>query len=105
MRMEKKLKFEPLRNAKYSSISTTYTNLGPPFAHPVRLLFLSNLTNSYMTASFDGINDHIVIPTSTTFALDIHQDIFLGQGTQIFVKGTYSSPTSGYFHATTGFNG
>jgi hypothetical protein len=90
---------ETLRTIAFGSISGTYMGVGTAFLNPIRLIHITNTTDVLLTFSFDGINDHQVVPASSFVLLDITanatingQGFFIAQGTRIYVKG---SPTLG----------
>lgn len=107
-----KLKFEPLRSLAFGSIGATYTAVGTPTEHPMRQFFIQNLTDQLLIFSFDGINDHFVLPVNGFWIEDIttnkSQDIgfYIAQNTTLYVKRSAGAATSGsvYFTVTYGAN-
>jgi hypothetical protein len=90
---------EVLRSLAFSGVSGTYAKIGTPTLHPWRVLFISNTTDADMIISFDGVNDHMVIPTTQNASIDISANglqgqQFVRQGTQFWVKQV-SAPTKG----------
>lgn len=90
---------ETLRTLAFGAIGAGYTALGTPFIHPIRLFLIQNTTDVLITVSFDGANDHMVIPSNSFILLDISsnrdsaaEEWYFAQGTQISIKG---APTSG----------
>lgn len=95
---------ETLRSLAFGSISGTYAGLGSAFANPVRILFMENLTDVTLTYSWDGVNDHLVLPRNGYISIDVTANLAstggafnFAQGTRIYVKG---SPTSGSTYLT-----
>jgi hypothetical protein len=99
--MSVRFKAEPLRSLAFGSIGATYMGLGTSFVHPIRLIFLQNLTNQLLLFSLDGINDHIVLPPSGFLLLDItsnktrEQGWYIAEGDRIYVKEDGAAPTTG----------
>ena len=100
----------PLATLAHGSISSTYAALGSPFAFPIRILYVSNGSETPLTFSFDGVNDHFVVLNGLAFELNVTanknmpQGFSIAQNTQVWVKG---SPGSGsvYLAAFYGFTG
>lgn len=95
---------ETLRSLAFGSISGTYAGIGTAFANPVRIFFLENLTDVLCTFSFDGVNDHVVLPRNGFLLLDVTSNMTLtggalsiSQGQRIYVKG---APTTGGVYLT-----
>ncbi len=98
---------EVLRTAAFGAISGTYSGIGTALLNPARLLYIVNNTDVLLTFSFDGINDHFVIPQQSYILLDITSNttvvggVFaIAQGQRIYVKG---APTLGTVYLTTFF--
>lgn len=94
-----KLYPETLRTLAFGSISGTYARIGSAFANPIRLLVLQNETDVLLTFSFDGVNDHMVLPATGQIVLDVGSnksdasgELYFSQGQSIYVSG---SPSSG----------
>lgn len=103
------LKAEPIRSLPFSSIGATYVAVGTPIQNTTRQFFLQNLTDATLMFSFDGVNDHFVLPANGFWLSDVtankvnEEGFFLIINTKLFVKrvGTPSSGTV-YFSV---FNG
>jgi len=85
---------ETLRTLAYGSISGTYARIGSAFANPIKLLVLQNETDVLLTFSWDGINDHLVLPSMGQIVLDVGSnmstaagELYFGQGKSIYVSG------------------
>src|ERR1700691_1923645 len=96
------VRFDQIRSLPFGSISGTYTSLGGPTAHLMRMMKIVNNSNADITLSFDAVNDNDYIPANS-FALydfetntDASFEFYLALGTQIYIKG---SPSSGSVYA------
>lgn len=94
-----RLAAEPLRSLAFGSISGTYMGIGTALANPCRIIHVTNTTDVVLTYSFDGVNDHFVIPPNGFILLDVMMNSSsvggawnIAQGTRIYVKG---APTFG----------
>lgn len=91
---------DTLRSLGFASIGAAYMGIGTSFTKPIRIFQLQNLTNNTLLFSFDGINDHIILPSSGFLLLDItsnksvSQGFFIAEGTRIYVKQS-GVPTTG----------
>ena len=96
-----KLKPETLRSVAFGSISSSYTALGSALSNPARIFMLQNFTDTTLFFSFDGVNDHLVIPSDGFLLLDAtanktrEQGFYVSEGTQIYVKDNGSAASSG----------
>lgn len=101
-----RLRADDLRSLGFASITPTYTAIGSPMSFPIRIFHLQNLTDETLMFSFDGIDDHLVLPASGFILLDItgnktrEQGFFLAEGDTIYVK-ELGNPTSGSVYLTT----
>lgn len=89
---------EVLRTLAFGSISGTYAAVGTGLLHPARLYYLVNATNALLTFSWDGVNDHFVIPANSYLLLDVTSNrtatggaFMVSQGLITYVKGTAAS--------------
>lgn len=95
---------ETLRTLAFGAISGVYAGIGTALLHPARLIYIVNQTDVLLTFSFDGVNDHFVIPANSYILIDITSNMTmtggafaLAQGTRIYVKG---APTLGSVYLT-----
>lgn len=86
---------EPLRSLAFGSISGTYAGIGPVLANPCRIIHFTNNTDVLLTFSFDGVDDHFVIPSGSFLLLDITTNrtftggaMHISQGQRFYVKGS-----------------
>ena len=100
---------ETLRSLAFGSISGTYAGIGAGLANPCRMFYLVNSTDVLLTFSFDGVNDHFVIPPGSYLLLDITTNntavggsFTISQGQRIYVKG---APTLGAVYLSAFFGG
>jgi len=95
-----KLKCEPIRYATYDTIDTAYIPMGSGFNNASRIIVLQNLTNALLMFSFDGIEDHLLLPSQGQLVLDITANksitsgFYLPEGQKIYVRKV-ETPTSG----------
>jgi len=100
---ETEIKFgaETLRSLAFGSVGAAYAALGTAIANPARMLYISNQTDVALSFSFDGTNDHFVLPTEGFLLLDIASNrlskvgLFLKQGSILYVKQTDGAASSG----------
>ena len=95
---------ETLRTLAFGSISGTYMGIGSPLLNPARILYLVNVTDVLLIFSFDGVNDHFVVPSQSFLVLDVTSNMTLtggsfaiAQGQRLYVKG---APGSGSVYFT-----
>lgn len=98
---------EVLRTLAFGSISGTYAGIGAAFLNPIRIMHVTNTTDVLLTFSFDGVNDHFVVPAGSFLLLDVTTNksqnggsLCISQGDRIYVKG---APTSGSVYLATFF--
>jgi hypothetical protein len=93
-------RFDSLRSVVYTSITSSYTPLGIPLAHSMRLLDFENDTDAVIYISFDGVNDNIPLTPGAFRIYDITSDQDFNEkfryqnGTQIFLKYVGAAPTN-----------
>jgi hypothetical protein len=74
------------------SITNNYVAVGGRFDHPIRILFVQNLTDVGLMFSLNGIDDSFVLPDSGYMILDVsankttNEGLFFPVGDRIFVK-------------------
>ena len=98
---------EVLRTLAFGSISGTYAGIGTPLLNPSRILYVVNVTDVLLTISFDGINDHFVIPSQSYILIDVTSNttitgasLAISQGQRIYAKG---APSLGSVYLSTFF--
>ncbi len=91
---------DTLRSRGFAGIGAAYLAIGSVFAHPMRLINIQNLTDAILLFSFDGVNDHVIIPNESGIIYDFCTNrvgmagAMISNGTTIFVKQS-GVPTSG----------
>jgi hypothetical protein len=92
---------ESLRSLAFGSISGTYAGIGTATLNPCRLYLIQNETDVLLTFSWDGVNDHFVVPSGAGLIVDVTSNrtsttlsgyLAIPEGTRTYVKG---SPTLG----------
>jgi hypothetical protein len=95
--------FDAVRSVAYGSITASYTSLGTPFGHAMRLLHFINDTNGDMMISFDGVTDQVPVIANTFNLYDFTSDedenetFRVAEGTQIYIK-YLTAPSTGTFY-------
>ena len=102
-----RVRYEPLRSINGSSISADYQGVGTPFANPVRILKVTNLSDEDVFVSLNGIDDHDVVAANGFFLYDYCTNrssvgglLEQPQGDRIYVKAIGSLPTTGALYVT-----
>ncbi len=97
-----RIRYEPLRSLAHGSILGTYVGVGAPFANPVRMLMIDNLSDSDLYVSFDGINDHTIVAANSGKVLDYASNrmapadhLEQSVGERVYVKVLAVLPTDG----------
>ncbi len=92
---------ETLRSLSAGSIGAAYMGVGTALSKPIRIFFLQNLTNETLVFSFDGINDHVVLPENGYMLIDvtsnktIPQGLFIAEGARVYAKQLSVAPVAG----------
>ena len=61
----------PLRSLAFGSILATYVGVGTSLNTPVRIVHILNTTNAALMFSWNGIDDHFVLPTGGYMVIDL----------------------------------
>lgn len=108
--ISQRLAFEAQRSLAFGAIGAGYTGVGTSVSHPVRLIYIQNLTDATVQFSFNGIDDHFPLPANGFLLLDVTTNqtkstngFFLAEGERLYVK-QLGVPTSGsvYFSVVYG---
>jgi hypothetical protein len=98
---------EVLRTLAFGSISSTYAGVGTALKYPGRIYYLVNTTDVLLTFSWDGINDHFVVPAGSYILIDVTSNkttnggaFMVAENTRTYVKG---SPSLGAVYLTSFF--
>ena len=84
--------FDAVRSQVIASITGSYTPLGTPFTHAMRILHFINDTNGTYMISFDGVTDNLPILADGFSLYDLTSDqdgnetFRYPKGTQVFIK-------------------
>lgn len=95
---------EVLRSLPSSGFSGSYQAIGTPLVYPSRILKFTNDTNVEVTVSWDGTNDHEVLPADSFLLIDIAanrqiSNIFCAAaGVQFYVNGASGMGNTGNFY-------
>lgn len=99
---------EPVRQLAFGAIGVGYMGIGTQMIRPVRIIVLQNLTDVLLMFSFNGIDDHLPLPSNGYLVLDItanktiSQGFFLAEGQRIYCRSLVGVPaTSGSAYLTT----
>ena len=79
---------EPIRSTAFGSISGAYVGIGSPFENPIHFFILENFTDQGIMISWDGINDHMVLPANGYKVIDVTANKTLTGGTFMVAQGT-----------------
>jgi len=97
------VRIDAVRSLANASIGATYTLLGTPFNHAMRLLHFINGTDADIMISFDGTTDNVPVLADNFALYDLtsnqnsNETFRYERGTQIFIK-YLSVPTTGSFY-------
>lgn len=103
-----RVRYEPLRSVGFGSITSMYESVGLPFANPVRILKVTNLTDKNILVSLNGLDDHDIVSANGFFLYDYSSNkanvaglLEQPQGDRIYIKSeTVSLPTLGNLYVT-----
>ena len=104
--LQQRLYPNPLKSIDSASFTGSYQALGTALENAVRIIKLTNNSTVLVTVSWDGINDHEILPAGSFLLLDASANkensgvCEISQGTQFLVKasaGTGSVYLSSYF--------
>jgi hypothetical protein len=102
-----RVRYEPLRSTLFSAITSSYQSVGLPFANPVRILKVTNVTNQSILISLNGIDDHDIVAANGFFLYDYSSNkanagglLEQPQGDRIYIKAQSSLPTIGSLYVT-----
>jgi len=88
---------DTVRSFNSSTLSGSYQAIGTPLTRPIRIIKFVNNSTVTVTVSWDGANDHDVLPSGSFFLYDITanrsnvegtQGQYVRSGTQFYVKGS-----------------
>lgn len=85
---------EVLRVFDSSTLDGSYDPIGTPLLYPAVVLKFTSESTSDVTISWDGTNDHEILPAGSFLLLDvctnrgIEQQRFIGAQTQFYLNGS-----------------
>lgn len=91
---------ETQRTLAFGAIGAAYMGVQTGTDHACRQFLIQNLTDATLQFSFDGVNDHFVLPARGFFLNDIssnqtfNQGWYLAEGTRLYVK-EIETPSTG----------
>jgi len=93
---------EDLRSLGFAAIGVNYAPIGTGFENPARIMFLQNLTDQSLLFSWNGVDNHLLLPSTGFIVLDVTSNKSMPagiacfrQGTRIYVKDLLTPVTSG----------
>lgn len=101
-----RMKAEQVKTLAAGSIGASYTAIGDPTTHAIRILLFQNLTDATLMFSIDGTRDTFPLSANSYFVLDIatnktatSDELYYPAGSIIFVK-RIGTPTTGSVYVT-----
>ncbi len=85
---------DPIRSINSASFTGSYQTVGTPLTHGARIIKFTNLSGVTVTLSWDGVNDHEVMPANSFVLIDVSgarensQFLEVQSGTQFYAKGS-----------------
>ncbi len=102
-----RVRYEPLRSIAFGDISAIYAGVGLPFANPVRILKVTNLTDANIIVSLNGVDDHDIVAANGFFLYDYSSNkanaaglLEQPQGDRMYVRAEDTLPTLGNLYIT-----
>jgi len=102
-----RIRYETLRSLAFGGISGAYAPVGTSFAHPVRILKVTNLTDANLLISFNGIDNMDVVAAQASYVYDYASNkndmggsLEQPQGDRLYVKQESTAATSGSVYVT-----
>lgn len=98
-------RFDAWRSVGFAAITNSYTALGTPLGHEMRLLHFINGTDKDMAISFDGTTNNIPVLAGAAYVYDVtsnedaNEHFRYQRYTQLYIK-YLEAPTSGTFYVT-----
>lgn len=88
---------EVLRSIDSATFTGSYQAVGAALANPARIIKFTNNSGVLVTLSWDGVNDHDVLPAGSFLLLDVSANKQISQifsiavGVRFYVKGSAST--------------
>lgn len=93
--------FEPLRTLAFGSLSGVYAGVGPILENPAHQIVVQNLTDTDIFGSFNGLTDHVYIPSGQARIYDFTSNkgpgggFYLAQGSRFYAKDNGTPASDG----------
>jgi hypothetical protein len=97
------VRFDSWRSLDFGSIGASYTTIGTPLGHLMRVLQFINNTDGDIAVSFNGVTDNVPCIANSFALYDLTSDQDSGESfryqinTQLYVK-YITAPTTGTFY-------
>ncbi len=94
------VRFDAVRSAAIASITSSYTLLGLPFDHAMRVLHFINDSNGTYMISFDGVVDNFPVLANSFVLYDLTSDQDANEsfryqiGSQLHIKSLIAPTTT-----------
>lgn len=98
---------EVVRTVAFGAIGAPYVGIGTAVTRPIRVFLLQNTTDVILMFSFNGIDDHLPLPSNGYMIFDIssnqtfNQGFYLAEGQRLYVKQISGAPGLGAVYFTT----
>lgn len=99
--------FEELRSLEFNFISSDLEAIAPVFEHPIRIMKISNSTDTDVFISFNNIENQDFIPSNSFVLYDFTANLSLTPGqfsmpanTTVYVADNGTAATSGAVYVT-----
>lgn len=102
-----RIAYDVLRTIAFGDISGNYAAVGSGFSFPARIIKITNTTDANLLVSFNGIDDHDIIPAGMTEIIDYGTNRSASGttaeqpvGTIVYVKEESASVSEGAVYVT-----
>lgn len=91
---------EVVRTVAFGAIGAAYVGIGTAMTRPIRVFVLQNLTDKLLMFSFNGIDNHLPLPSNGYIIVDIasnqsfNQGFYLAEGQRLYVKEDPVAPAA-----------
>jgi len=92
MSYPKRVTIDAARTLAFGGVGVAYAAVGTPLEAFARIIAFKNLLGVTIWISFDGVNDHLILPSSNSQIIDFStnqstiENYFVAQGTQFYVR-------------------
>jgi len=102
MAYSKRMNVDVLRRVAFGGLTVNFAAIGAALTDPCRIFILSNLTDTNIIFSLDGVTDHFYLPAGGFKLIDIctnkvrDEGFFVPDGTVFYARHELgAAPTSG----------